>query len=115
MSQVERSGHVEHDLQSHPGPRKYVFIAVVLSIVTALEVGIYYLNLSAALLVIGLIVFGIIKFFLVVMWFMHLKFDSSLFKSVFAVGLFGAIILFAIVLLMFTLALGGAAPNVTTG
>lgn len=114
MSQVERSGHVEHDLAGHPGPRKYVFIAVVLSIVTALEVGIYYLNLNAALLVIGLILFGIIKFFLVVMWFMHLKFDSSLFKSVFAVGLFGALILFTIVLVIFR-ALGGAAPNITTG
>lgn len=114
MSQVESTGHVEHDLHDHPGPRKYVFIAVVLSVITAMEVGIYYIDMPRWILVAGLVFFGIMKFFLVVMWFMHLKFDSSLFKTIFAVGFFGAIILFTIVLVIFV-ALDGPAPNVTTG
>ncbi len=114
MSQVERAGHVEHGLHRHPGPRKYVFIGIVLAVITALEVGIYYINMPDWLLVTGLIFFGVMKFFLVVMWFMHLKFDSSLFKTIFAAGFFGAIILFLIVLVIFS-AVGGPAPNVTTG
>jgi cytochrome c oxidase subunit 4 len=114
MSQVERAGSPEHDLHDHPGPRKYVFIAVVLAIVTAIEVAIYYVDLPEWGLVVGLISFGIIKFWLVAQWFMHLKFDSKLFKAVFFVGVIGAIILFLIAMgTLFNV--GGPAPDITRG
>jgi cytochrome c oxidase subunit IV len=103
-----------HELQHHPGPRQYVTIAVVLTIVTALEVGIYYIESLRDVLVPFLIAFAVIKFFLVVMWFMHLRFDSRLFRRLFVTGLVLALAVFGIVLTVF-FARGGAAPVVTGG
>jgi cytochrome c oxidase subunit IV len=103
-----------HELEHHPQPRQYVMIAVVLTVVTALEVGIYYMDALRDLLVPFLIAFAFIKFFLVVTWFMHLKFDSHLFRRLFVTGLVLALAVFGIVLSVF-FARGGAAPLVPGG
>jgi cytochrome c oxidase subunit 4 len=100
------------ELKHHPAPRQYVMIAVVLTLVTALEVGIYYVDAMRDVLVPFLVAFAFIKFFLVVTWFMHLKFDSHLFRRLFVAGLVLALIVFGIVLTVF-FTRGGAAPLVT--
>jgi cytochrome c oxidase subunit 4 len=83
---------------AHPGPLEYIKIGLVLAVVTAIEVAVYYVDaLEGALLPI-LMVLSTLKFVLVVMWFMHLKFDSRLFSMLFTGGLMLAMALFIVVL-----------------
>ncbi len=85
----------------HPSPKDYVRIAVVLAVVTAMEVGIYYAEISRALLIPLLLIFAVIKFVLVVLWYMHLRFDSRTYARFFMIGLAGAVTLYLVVLLTF--------------
>jgi cytochrome c oxidase subunit 4 len=101
------------ELGHHPTPRQYVFIAVVLAVITAAEVAIYYVEAIEGLLVPMLIAFAFLKFFLVVSWFMHLRFDSKLFRRLFVTGLVLAGVVFAVVLVTFFTHLGGATPTVS--
>lgn len=91
--------------RAHPGPREYVKVAVVLAVVTALEIALFYIEPLAdgleAMVVVALIVLMIIKFALVALWFMHLKFDNPLFMRLFVAGLGIAIAVFGVVLLTF--------------
>lgn len=101
------------ELQEHPRPRQYVTVAVILGVITAFEVGIYYLGSLRVILVPTLIVFAFLKFSLVVLWFMHLRFDSRLFLRLFVTGLVLAGLVFAVVLVTFFTHLGGPSPTVT--
>ena len=101
------------ELGHHPTPRQYVFIAIVLAVITAAEVGIYYVEAIEDLLVPMLILFALLKFFLVASWFMHLRFDSKLFRRLFVTGLVLAGVVFAVVLVTFFTHLGGATPTVS--
>ena len=89
------------DLEHHPGPRSYVMVAIVLAVITAAEVAIYYVPALADYLVPFLLVFSAIKFWLVITWFMHLRFDSRIFRRLFFTGLILAMIVFTIVLATF--------------
>jgi cytochrome c oxidase subunit 4 len=90
------------ELASHPGPRTYVLVAIVLAIATGLEVGLYYVpGLPAGLVVTLLLFFAVIKFALVALWFMHLRFDSRLFRRLFVTGIYLAISVYLIVLVIF--------------
>ncbi len=86
---------------THPTPRLYWMIALILAVVTAAEVGASYVDAVEPVLVPLLLVLGAVKFGIVVAFFMHLKFDRPLFRSLFLVGVFGAIPLFVVVLLTF--------------
>jgi cytochrome c oxidase subunit IV len=87
---------------AHPGPREYIKIAIVLAVVTAIEIALFYIEgLSDAVVTWTLIALMIIKFALVGLWFMHLKFDSPIFMRLFAVGLGLAVLVFGVVLLTF--------------
>ncbi|HYI44008.1 MAG TPA: cytochrome C oxidase subunit IV family protein [Actinomycetota bacterium] len=99
------------ELHHHPGPRQYVWVAIVLAIITAAEVVIYYIPGLESVLVPFLLAFSAVKFVLVVMWFMHLKFDSHLFRRLFVTGFILAMIVFSIVLATFFL--GPEAPGLT--
>ncbi len=83
---------------SHPGPLEYIKIGLILAAITAVEVGIYYIEAIEDVLVPILIVLSALKFTLVVLWFMHLRFDSRLFSWLLAGGLILAGILMTIVL-----------------
>ena len=85
----------------HPEPRQYVLIAVVLVVITGLEVGTSYLegDVNSNLLIVALAVMAVIKFFLVAAWYMHLRSDSKIFRRFFLLGLIAAPILYMIVLL----------------
>lgn len=85
----------------HPSPKEYVRIAVVLGVITALEVAIYYLDLPRGILIPLLFLFSGIKFALVVLWYMHLKFDSRTYARFFVIGFAGAVTLYLVVLLTF--------------
>lgn len=91
----------EPELAAHPGPRQYVSVAIVLAIATALEVGLYYLDLPHALFATLLLFFGVFKFSLVALWFMHLRFDSGIFRRLFVTGIILAMTVYLIVLTIF--------------
>lgn len=88
---------------AHPTPQQYVLIAVVLVVITAVEVATSYLqgDVNSNLIIAALGIMAAVKFFLVVAWYMHLRFDSKIFRRFFLLGLFAAPVLYTIVLLMF--------------
>jgi cytochrome c oxidase subunit 4 len=88
------------ELKPHPTPRQYVLIAVVLVIITGIEVGTSYLDgdINSTLLIGLLAVMAAIKFFLVVSWYMHLRTDLKIFRRAFVVGLVLAGIVYMIAL-----------------
>lgn len=85
----------EHD---HPSPVDYIKVAVVLAIVTAAEVAVWYISSLKTLLVPLLLVMSAVKFFLVAMWFMHLKFDSKMFRRLFVLGIVLAVFVYGVAL-----------------
>jgi cytochrome c oxidase subunit IV len=89
---------------SHPGPREYVLIAVVLVILTAVEVATSYLegNVNSNLLIVALGIMAAVKFFLVAAWYMHMKQDSQVFRRLFLTGLILASIVYGILMLFFS-------------
>ncbi len=71
---------------NHPSEKKYWVIALILGIITAVEVALSYIDLGdavAPLLLLGMVV----KFFIVASYFMHLKFDSKVTRRLFISGL----------------------------
>ncbi|MDP8956302.1 MAG: cytochrome C oxidase subunit IV family protein [Actinomycetota bacterium] len=93
----------EPELPRHPGPREYVVVAIVLAIVTALEVAVFYVDVPRVLFVTLLLVMSAVKFSLVVLWFMHLRFDSRIFRRLFIAGIILAVVVYAVVLAIFLL------------
>jgi cytochrome c oxidase subunit 4 len=102
------SEHVATHERAHPGPGEYIKIAVILAIVTIIEVGAYYVTqIPDGVLAASLLVMMVVKFCLVALWFMHLRFDSRLFRRLFVGGLILALAIYTIVLLTFGLLVGG--------
>ena len=95
----------EHDTaqaerHAHPGPREYVRVAIVLAVVTGLEIALFYIEgLADGVVIAALMILMVIKFAMVALWFMHLRFDSLIFRRLFLTGLILAISVFGIVLL----------------
>ena len=90
--------HDEHD--DHPTEKKYWVIALILGVITAVEVALSYIDLGnavAPLLLIGMVM----KFFIVASYFMHLKFDSKMARRLFISGLSLALFCYLGVFMMF--------------
>ncbi|HEX9259139.1 MAG TPA: cytochrome C oxidase subunit IV family protein [Acidimicrobiales bacterium] len=79
-----------HSEYSHHSDWIYIRIAVVLALLTALEVSTYYVDFGPVFLPMLFILMAI-KFVLVVLFFMHLKYDAKLFGRLFWSGFFLAI------------------------
>lgn len=108
--ETSMSSHAETEEHAHPGPGLYIRIAVVLFVLTALEVGAYEVarrgtpaglaSMVEPLIVPILLVLSAIKFALVAMFYMHLKPDSKIFSGLFVFPLIiAAVIVVALVLL----------------
>ena len=95
----------QHEAEhAHPSDWQYIKIALLLAVLTALEVFTYFEsvhNLSDAALYVILTVLMVLKFVYVVAWFMHLKFDSMIFRRVFQVGIAMALAVYLIMLTAF--------------
>jgi cytochrome c oxidase subunit IV len=91
-------GGTHHD---HPGEGKYIKIAIILAVITAVEVIFSYWEAVEGILAPSLIAMSIVKFAIVVAYFMHLKFDSRLFRRLFVAGIALAIFCFMIMLTTF--------------
>jgi cytochrome c oxidase subunit IV len=84
--------HLAHDEHAHPTAKVYIQIAVILTIITAVEVFVLYLpdmglHVAGAILVTIFAVLSVAKFLLVVGWYMHLKFDPPMFRRMFGFAL----------------------------
>jgi cytochrome c oxidase subunit 4 len=97
----EPSGDEIHDAHDHPTDRKYVQVAIVLALVTALEVATYFVKMPGEVLIPALMVMMVFKFFYVAAWFMHLRFDSPLFTKFFVTGLVLATAVYGVTLTVF--------------
>lgn len=97
---AEHGAHApEH---AHPGPKTYAKIAVILTLITVVEVWVFYLPVLRPALVPILSVLSATKFALVVMFYMHLKFDHPIFSRILMGGVVIAFGVFLWVLALFT-------------
>lgn len=96
-------GHqvIGHGEEEHTSAQEYVRVAIILAIITAIEVFIYYLPTARGWLVPALIILSLAKFAAVVGYFMHLKFDNRLFQFMFISGLVVSLSVFLAFLAMF--------------
>jgi cytochrome c oxidase subunit IV len=81
------AGTVALEESHHPGAAQYVQIAVVLVVITLIELGVYYIEALRPVLAPVLIVAAAAKFTLVVAFYMHLRFDSKVYRNLFLFGM----------------------------
>jgi cytochrome c oxidase subunit 4 len=87
--------------QGHPGVGTYVTVAAVLTIITLVEVGVFYVPAFQNVLAPVLLTLSGAKFVLVVGFYMHLKSDHQLFRVIFTVPLLIAIAVGVALLFLF--------------
>ena len=88
---TDATGAEETVHTGHPTPLTYFKIAMTLSVITAIEVGIFYLEWLGHGIIPILVILSGAKFALVVMFYMHLKYDHRLFSWMFVGGLLLAV------------------------
>jgi cytochrome c oxidase subunit 4 len=79
-----------HSAAGHKEPSKlhiYVQIAMILSVITGVEVVLVYLPLAKWLVVTTLCVLSAVKFMFVIFYFMHLRWDKVFCTVLFFIGL----------------------------
>ena len=99
---AQHDAHAAHgDGHAHPSAKEYIAIAVILTIITVVEVAVFYVPSLHSLLPPILLTLSALKFAIVAMWYMHLKFDPRLYSWVFVVPMiFAAAIILALMWLM---------------
>jgi cytochrome c oxidase subunit 4 len=98
--------HAEH---VHPTWKSYVLIGVILTVITAAEVAVFYIPAMRPVLVPTLLVMSGAKFALVVMFYMHLRFDNPIFSGVFVAPLILAMCVVVALIVLFHVFPHGAA------
>ena len=91
---------IEHE---HPTWSTYWKVAVILTLITALEVWIYYIPsfVASRAFVPVLLILSAVKFVTVVMFYMHLRYDHKLFRVLFTGPLIIAVVTIAGLLFLF--------------
>jgi cytochrome c oxidase subunit 4 len=102
---VDRA-HADH--HEHPTWKQYKWVALWLTLITIVEVWVYYTPFrDSSLFAPALLVMSAAKFTIVVMFYMHLKYDHMIFRRLFQVGLImGAGTLIAFLFLFHKLTIG---------
>lgn len=98
-TETEQSSEATGRAGHHPAPRDYVRIAIILAILTALEISTYFVDFGL-LAIPMLIVLMAIKFVMVAGFFMHLRFDTKLYGRLLYGGLFMALGLYSVALII---------------
>ena len=83
--QTDELGQTVHT--GHPTPFTYFKVAMILAAITAVEVGVFYVEGLGHGIIPLLAVLSGTKFALVAMFYMHLKYDARLFSGFFVGGL----------------------------
>ncbi len=95
------AGHGDEGHADHPTWGFYVMIGLILTVITAAEVAVFYIPALRGVLVPILLVLSAGKFALVVMFYMHLRFDSPIFSGVFVAPLTLAVFVVVALIVLF--------------
>ena len=77
-------GHDDHDVSKF---QIYVQIAMLLAVITGIEIVCVYLPFAKWILVTTLVVLSAVKFLFVIFYFMHLRWDKPFCTIMFLIGL----------------------------
>jgi cytochrome c oxidase subunit 4 len=97
----DHDAHANEHRHEEPSDLKYIWIAIILAVLTALEILATEIGPEGSLLVPMLLVLMFVKFWIVASFFMHLRFDSRLFSLMFYLGLGFAVVLYSVMLATF--------------
>ena len=76
--------HAMGEVHEHPTWKEYKWVALILTLITIVEVWVYFTPFSKTpLFVPTLLIMSVAKFTIVVMFYMHLKYDHKLFRALF--------------------------------
>jgi cytochrome c oxidase subunit 4 len=107
MAHEPESTHADHvqmgEVHEHPTWKQYKWVALILTLITIVEVWVYYIPsfVASKLFVPALLIMSAVKFVIVVMFYMHLKYDHKLFRALFTGPLIIAILTILVLLLLF--------------
>jgi cytochrome c oxidase subunit 4 len=90
MSAHAATAHAHEAHAAHHDDGKFhlfVQIAMILAVITGVEIVLIYIPLAKWLIVTSLVVLSLVKFLMVIFWFMHLKFDKAFCTILFFIGL----------------------------
>ena len=99
--------HADHasmgEVHEHPTWKQYKWVALILTLITVVEVWVYYIPsfVATKLFIPALLIMSAVKFAIVVMFYMHLKYDHKLFRALFTGPLIIAIITLIVLMLLF--------------
>ena len=81
----EHPGEHGHEAHEHPNWKQYKWVALILTVITAVEVWVYYIPsfVASSFFVPALLIMSAVKFAIVVLYYMHLKYDHRLFRALF--------------------------------
>jgi cytochrome c oxidase subunit 4 len=91
----------ENEHGGHASLKTYVLIGIILTIITAVEVAVFYIPALSSVLIPVLLVLSAAKFVIVVQFYMHLKFDNPIFSRVFFAPMFLAVLVVVGMILLF--------------
>ena len=101
------ASHVDHaalgEVHEHPTWKQYKWVALILTVITVIEVWVYYIPsfVASRLFIPALLIMSAVKFAIVVMFYMHLKYDHKLFRVLFTGPLIIAIATMVVLLFLF--------------
>jgi cytochrome c oxidase subunit IV len=99
--------HADHqamgEVHEHPTWATYKWVALILTVITIVEVWVYYIPafVASRLFVPSLLIMSAVKFAIVVLFYMHLKYDHRLFRALFTGPLIVAITTIVALLFLF--------------
>ncbi|MHB1222765.1 MAG: cytochrome C oxidase subunit IV family protein [Gemmatimonadaceae bacterium] len=101
------------EAQHHPTWQTYVWVGLLLTIITAVEVSAYYIPAweTSRIYVPSMLMLSAIKFAVVVLFYMHLKYDHKIFRALFTGPFIVSIITIVALLFLFgqlSIQVGGA-------
>lgn len=101
--------HAMGEVHEHPTWKQYKWVALILTLITVVEVWVYYIPsfVASAAFVPSLLVMSAVKFGIVVLFYMHLKYDHRIFRALFTGPLIIAILTIIALLLLFSKFSGG--------
>jgi len=95
--------HADGEVHHHPTWSTYWKVALILTVITAIEVWIYYIPafVASRLFVPCLLIMSAVKFIIVVLFYMHIRYDHKLFRALFVGPLMIAIITLLALMFLF--------------
>ena len=95
--------HAMGEVHEHPTWKQYKWVALILTLITIVEVWVYYIPsfVASKAFIPSLLIMSAVKFFIVVAYYMHLKYDHKLFRVLFVGPLIIAIVTLIVLMLLF--------------